>query len=82
MESDKPSAVAPSEESSTTVVLLTWFKTKRIKINKEALQVLIDIGVENPSDFTELDNTDIEAISDKLNKLSSKRFKAALVAAN
>ena len=76
---NKPAAVA-SFEASSNPALLTWFKTKRININKEALEILVNIGVENPLDLTDLDNTDIAAICDKLNKLSSKRFRAALAA--
>ena len=47
-------------------------------MTNQALGVLINVGVQEPSDLKDLDDDDIESESKKLSKTQSKRFKVEL----
>lgn len=74
----KPQLSLTTEKKHTNPAFLSWFQEKKIYMTNEAIEVLINIGVQEPSDLKDLDDDDIESVSKKLSKIPSKRFKAEL----
>ena len=59
-----------------------WFRKHKIKINKQVLEVLNELGVHEPIDFKHLDEEDENSICALLTKIDGRKFRTALAENN